>query len=266
MALLESRAGDSYEHAVSLEFGNGLGAAVAHSGFKSAEQLVYGIRSRTLIRHAAFYALGNELFSALLEVSVLTAVIHRAERTHASVDLELTPLVDLGIAGRLLAAREYASYHYHVRAGRDSLYYIARVLDSAVAYYRDVVLSRDVRDVAYSGYLGNAYARYDSGRTYRAGAYSDLDRVRSRLDQKLRGLARRYVSGYDLKIGEGRFDLLDAVSDIDAVAPSSMSNGLILSKHFDKASSTLEYNLDSPQYKQNFCVSSSYFPYNPSAP
>ena len=81
------------ELAVGAEVIDGGGAAVTHRGAQAAYHLVYGIAQRPLIRHTAFYALGNQLLLILLEVAVGRTVrlLHRAQGTHAAVYLNERP-------------------------------------------------------------------------------------------------------------------------------------------------------------------------------
>ena len=44
-----------------------------------------------------------------------------APRAHAAVDLELAALIDLGVAGALLAARQQGAQHDHVGAAANAL-------------------------------------------------------------------------------------------------------------------------------------------------
>ena len=66
-------------------------AAVAHAGPHAAGHLVDDRDDRALVRHAAFDAFGHELVGVgvagrrFLEVAIGTALLHRADASHAAV-------------------------------------------------------------------------------------------------------------------------------------------------------------------------------------
>lgn len=104
MALQQSGIGDLHELCLFVEQLDGLAAAVTHTGADTAHQLKYRIGNTALIRYTAFDTLRNQLLCAFLEVSVLGTVCHSSQAAHATVYLEGTSLVDLGLSRRLLAA------------------------------------------------------------------------------------------------------------------------------------------------------------------
>ena len=79
-----------------------LSTAVAHTCAYATYKLVYGLGKLALEGHTAHDTLGHELhditLGALLEVAVCRASLHGVDRAHATVCLELTAVVDDGLA------------------------------------------------------------------------------------------------------------------------------------------------------------------------
>src|SRR5262249_20717049 len=99
-------------------------AAVAHAALQAPDELVDRLRKRAAVRDAAFDAFGNELVFALdvgLEVAVLRALPHRAERSHAAVDLVAPPLVEDDLARRLVGSGKERADHDGMGAGGNRL-------------------------------------------------------------------------------------------------------------------------------------------------
>ena len=182
-----------------------VGAAVACA--HAARHLVDGLGNRTPVGNAALDAFWDKLFVVFLEVPVLAALRHGGKRAHAAVNLKLPALVNLGLTRTLLTACENGAEHHNVGARCYSLYYIARILNSAVRYDRHVVLLSNRSRVHYCRYLGNANARDNSGGAYGAGPDTDLDAVGSRADKRPGGLCCRDIAGYKLYCREFYFIL-----------------------------------------------------------
>src|SRR6185436_13772712 len=200
MRLAQARAADPHELRVGAELVDRLGAAVAHARAEAADELVDELAEAALERDHAFDAFGDELGLVLdraLAVALLRAADHGAFGAHAAVDLVAAALVDHGLAGAFLAAREETADHHARGAGGDGLRDVARVADAAVGDHRDARGARDAGDVGDRGDLRHADARDDAGGADRSGADADLDAVRARRDQVLRRLGGRDVAGDD---------------------------------------------------------------------
>src|SRR5262249_53891935 len=107
-------------------------AAVAHGGAHAAHELLDDRGERPLVRHPAFDTFGHEflrrvLTLGVLEVTIARSLLHRAERTHASIALVRAALIELDLAGRLLGAREEAPQHYAGSTGGDGFRNVAGV-------------------------------------------------------------------------------------------------------------------------------------------
>src|SRR5690606_40302497 len=90
VALAEAGGGDADELRPLLERLDGLAAAVAHRGAEAADHLVDDLVEAALVGHAALDPLGHELpevVLGVLEVAVLRAGLHGAERAHPAVVL-----------------------------------------------------------------------------------------------------------------------------------------------------------------------------------
>src|SRR5699024_5795329 len=98
------------------------------------------ILHHALVGHSALHAFRNQLLGVALEVAVLASVLHGGDGSHASVHLVLSSLIQLKGSRALVAAREHASHHADVAAGRQGLGHVAVVLDAAVGDDRDAVL------------------------------------------------------------------------------------------------------------------------------
>ena len=182
------------------------------------------VGQRASERDPALDAFGNELFRARLEVSVLAARVHRAERTHASVHLEAPALEDLDVARGLLRAREQTADHARARAGSQRLDDVARELDAAV---RDDALAQLVRRLGAihdRGDLRHADACDDTGRADGTGSDTDLDDVRAVVEQRLGALCGRDVADDVGDAGICRFDLGDGVEHALGVTVSGVDD------------------------------------------
>ena len=113
----------------------------------------------------------------VLEVTILGAAVHGSQTAHATVDLELTTLVDFHIARAFLTASQQRAQHDYVAAGGDGLSDVARVLDAAVSDDGDAVLGSHAGGVIYSGDLGHADTGDHTGGADGAGADADLHAV-----------------------------------------------------------------------------------------
>ena len=135
-------------------------------GAQPADELVDRRRERAAVRDAPFDAFGDELLvgCAALPVAIFRAVLHRAERAHAAIDLVTAALVEHEIAGGFVGAGEERADHDARGARRDRLGDVARVLDATVGDDRDAVAIGGARAVGDGGDLRHADARYDARR------------------------------------------------------------------------------------------------------
>src|SRR5256885_14098715 len=161
-------------------------AHVAHRRAQSTEQLMSNRGNRAVIGHLPLDAFGNQLVvgqDVVLEVAVfrvgprLTPRLHRTERTHAAVRLELLSVDEDQLAGRLVTSREKRAEHDGVSTGCDCLGDVTRIGNAAVGDDRNACLTRDRCNVVDSGELWYANTGYDARRTYRARSYATLHRV-----------------------------------------------------------------------------------------
>ena len=116
----------------------------------------------------------------------VAARLHRPQRPHAAVGLELLAADEDQLTGRLGGAGEQAAEHHRARAGGDRLGDVAGVLDAAVADHRDARRPAGQRRLVDRGDLRRADAGHHPGGADRARPDADLDRVRAGLDQRLR--------------------------------------------------------------------------------
>ena len=175
---------------------------------------MHDVAQQAAVRHAALDALGHQLVGVrgVLEVAVLAAQLHRAQRAHAAVALVAAALEQLHFARRLFGAGEQAADHDGAGAGHQGLGDVARVADAAVGDQRDAALERFGHH-AHGGDLRHAHARDDAGGADRARAHAHLHRVGAGVEQRQRGVAGDDVAADHLQVGEGALHPGHAVND-----------------------------------------------------
>src|SRR6476620_8406017 len=106
VALSLSGAGHLHERRLLAHLLDGGAADVAHRRAQAAGELVHDAAEWPAVRHAAFDALGHELVGVgrILEIAVLRAFLHRAERAHPAVALVAAALEQFGFTRRYLGA------------------------------------------------------------------------------------------------------------------------------------------------------------------
>ena len=194
MAFDESRVGDPDELGVMAKLFDVMLSAITHARAQTAHELEDHVREASAEGNPALDAFGNELFRARLEISVLAARSHRAERTHAAIDLEAPALEHFDLAGSLFRAREQAAYHDRARAAAESLDYIAAVLYTAVGDDALAHLIRLLGAVHDRRRLRHAYAGNDARRADGTGTDTHFDHVRAVFKECLRAFRRGDVA------------------------------------------------------------------------
>src|ERR1700738_4634427 len=225
MALPEAGVGDADKLRLLLQVLDGFAAQVAHAGLQAAYELVDHGLQRPAVGYAAFDALGHELrqpvlggplaldhaFGALLaashvlgalEVAFPGALAHGGKRSHAAVGLEAAALVEDGLAGALVHAREERADHDGTGAGGDGLGDLAGVLDAAVGDDRNVVLAGGAIGFRDGGDLRHAGAGDHAGGADGAAPDAHLDGVGARVDQGLGALVGGHVTGQEADAGK----------------------------------------------------------------
>src|SRR6266545_421821 len=220
VALAQAGGGDPHEARLLAELLDRLAAEVAHAAAEPAGELEERHLDGPLVRDPPLDPLGHELVGVRdvrLEVTVLRALLHRAERAHAPVRLVAAPLVEDDLARRLLRAREARADHDRRRARGERLHDVAGELHAAVRDDRDAVLLRRAGAVVHRGDLRDADAGDDARRADGAGPDAALHRVDARLAERLGRLERRDVPRDDLDVLEVLLRGADRVDDAAAV-------------------------------------------------
>src|SRR6266567_4954192 len=163
--------------------------AIAHRCADSPHELMDHCDQRSLVRHAAFDALRHELlvFSlafGVLEVAVGGTLLHRAQRSHATIALVRTPLKKLYLARRFLGACEQAPEHHAGRTRCNGLCDVARIANAAVGDERYVETGHAPQRIEDRRDLRHADAGNDARGADRAGADPDLDGVGAAVHQR----------------------------------------------------------------------------------
>src|SRR5256885_1758444 len=206
VALLEPRRGDPDELSLALHLGDARRAAVEQRLAQAADELVGDGGERAPVRHLALDALRDQLLlggHVVLEVPVLRVGpgLHRAERAHAPVRLELLAVDEDQLAGALLAAGEQAAQHHGVGAGDDRLGDVTGVLHAAVA--DDRYPGRPARPAGLhdGGALGYPHPGDHPGGADRPRSDAHLDRVGPGLDERLGAGVGGDVAADDFEAG-----------------------------------------------------------------
>src|SRR5262249_30038174 len=147
VALAETLRRDANESRALLQLADRTRADVAHAGAKTSDELIENRRERAAIRNASLDAFRNELLvrRARLAVAIFAALLHRAERAHASIHFVRATLVENHVAGCLVGAREERAHHHAARARGDRFHHVARELHAAVRNDRNAATLRCAR-------------------------------------------------------------------------------------------------------------------------
>src|SRR5690606_31107656 len=136
-------------------------------------------------------------------------------RTHAAINFEFAPLIDLRFARAFIGSGKQGADHDRAGSGGDRLDRVTGVFDAAVGDDRDTIAARYARTVVDGGDLRYADAGDDPRRTDGTRSDADFDDVGARFDQRLRPFARGDIAGANLQIGIRLAKLFDQVDDID---------------------------------------------------
>src|SRR5471032_3668042 len=145
-----------------VHFCNIAAAAISHARPHTADHLEQDRVDRTLISDLPFDAFRHKLVDirrVVLEIPIRGAVLHRADRTHAAVRLELAALEQEHVARRFFRAGQHAAHHHGVRAGGKRLADIAGKTHAAVGDHRHARTAQSIRYVRHCRDLRYAYTR-----------------------------------------------------------------------------------------------------------
>ena len=201
-----------------------MSAAVTHTGTKSAEKLEYGVLQITLVCHTSLYTFGYKLLGILLEVTVLAAVLHSSDGSHAAIYLVFSALEQLVASGALFTACKHAAHHADITACCDGLGDLSGVLDTAVSDNGNTVLLRNTiaihnrRDLRYTDTCNH------TGRTDGTGSDTDLYRVSPCLDQCLGSGCGCHIAGNHLQIRVSFLDHLQTGQNVLGMTMGTVQN------------------------------------------
>ena len=182
---------------------NVAGSAIAHARTQTARELIDHLLHRSLVGHAAGNALGHQLLHVLrvgLEVAVLRAVLHGLQRAHAAIALELTAVVDDGVAGALLGASHQRAYHHARSAGCQRLHHVARIAQSAIGDEGHAGALQGAEHIVDGAQLGHAHTGHHTRGADAARAYAHLHGVGTVLHQQAGSLAGGNVAHHNVNI------------------------------------------------------------------
>src|SRR3989338_5708565 len=221
MPFPQSRRRHLHEAGLAAQIADGPTAEVAHAGAQPSDQLVDIKGERAFIRRVLFRSLRDQLHLVLhvgLAVAILAPFSHGPQGAHAAIGLVGPALVENGLPGALLGAREEAADHYRVGAGGQRLGDVAGVLDPAVRDNRHSAARGGLGAIGEGGELRHPDTGDDAGGADRARADSDLHRMDPRLDEGGGPFFGRYISGDKLKVGVAPADPLHGLQDVPGVA------------------------------------------------
>ena len=187
-----------HKPAIILQFLDCLCAAISHTRAETTHQLKYSVLHISFVGNASFNALRHKLLRIGLEITVLAPILHGCNRAHAPVHLVFSSLKQLECSWTLLTACEDAAHHADTSTSRDRLCHIAGILDAAVRNNRNIVLLRHCVGVHDCRDLRNTNTGDNTRRADRSWTNSDLNRICSRLDQRLRALPCSNIARDDL--------------------------------------------------------------------
>ena len=212
MALTHAGVADLHEGRLAAHILDGRAPNVTHRRAQSASELVDDVAQGAAIRNAAFDAFGHELVGVgrILEITVLAALLHRADRAHAAIALVAAALEQFDLARRFLGARKQAADHHRRCASCNRFRDIARIADAAIGDQRNAIL-QCFGDHCDRGDLRHTDASNNPRRADRTGADADLHRIRARIHQCERGVAGHDVAADHLHVREILLDPCDAI-------------------------------------------------------
>src|SRR5665647_522632 len=113
VGLAETGCGDLDKPGLLMEFLNGGGPGIAHTGTQTAEQLVNHLRDRAAVGHLALNALWYQFAGfAVLEIAVAGALFHGTDGTHAAIAFVFPTLVEEGVPWGLIGAGKQRANHH----------------------------------------------------------------------------------------------------------------------------------------------------------
>src|SRR5471032_1232089 len=215
VALAQAGRGDAHELRLGAQLFDAVAAGVAHAAAQSADHLEDVHGQRTLVRHASFDAFRHELqiFRVGLEVAVLRTLLHGADGAHSAVRLVRAYLEENDVARGFLGAGEERADHHRVRAGRERLDDVSRVLDATVGDAGDAELHGRLHAAVDCADLRNTHAGHNPSGADGAGTYADLDGVGAGFAKSLRGIASGDVAGDELDVAELLLQLANRFDD-----------------------------------------------------
>ena len=243
MALLKTGSSNSDELSLLVELVDISTACVTHTGTDTTDELIDCVGERSLKWNTTLNAFRNELLvscrSVALEVSVAGALVHSTEGTHATVNLELSALIELELTWGLLTACNHGAEHYNVSTCCESLNDIAGELNTTVSDDRDAILGGLVSCIEYSCDLWNTDTCNDTCCADGARADTDLYAVCAGIDKSLGSLSCSNVTADNLKVRESSLDLGNSIDNAAVVAVSGVESNNV-NTCLDEGSCTLE--------------------------
>src|SRR5262245_9071272 len=100
MALSKAGAADLHKLCAVVEVGDCLGSQISHTRSYASEELVYGIRYRTLVGNASFDPFRNKSGIRIVAIPIAGAFLHGRLAAHASIVLIGATLIQDDLARR----------------------------------------------------------------------------------------------------------------------------------------------------------------------
>ena len=204
MALVDTGIGDTGELSI-MQSLDGCGTTITHTRTQTTNHLIDHLLYGSLIRHTSCDTLWNKLLhilSVCLEVTVLRTVLHCLEGSHTTIALELTSVVDDGIARTLLRTCHERTDHHTTTTGSKSLHDISRVTQTTIGDKRHVSTLQCTVYIIYRTQLWHTHTGNDTSGTDTTRTDTDLHGVSTVVNEHLSCIAGSDVTYYDIDIGE----------------------------------------------------------------
>ncbi|MNE54930.1 hypothetical protein D3C80_1497450 [compost metagenome] len=179
-----------------------------------------GIGKRPFKCNSALDSFRNQLLVIILEVTVLTSLLHSTHTSHPAVYLELTSLVQLGFSRAFFCSGKQASHHYCRCTGSNRLSNLTRVFNPAVCDNRYSILPSDCCAIIDGSNLRYTDTGNNSGCTDRTRSDTNLNNGCARFDQITGSFTGSYVSGYNREVRVLSAQIAHCFNNIDMVSVS----------------------------------------------
>ena len=145
-------------------------------------------------------------------------LLHRLERTHSAITLELSAVENDGVARTFLRSSNQRTNHHARTASGQSLDNVARIAQSAVGNQGNSRIFQSTVNVIDRAQLRHAHASHDARRANRTRSDSHFHGIGTVFSKHSGSLARRHVAHNDIDLRESRFYFAQFLDDTERMA------------------------------------------------